>query len=41
MYMAPECLDGWPVDYRSDMFSLGVLLEGMAGIAFWEISTHK
>jgi CheY-like chemotaxis protein len=31
MYMAPECLQGWPADCRTDIFSLGVVLEEMAG----------
>jgi serine/threonine protein kinase len=30
MYMAPECLQGWPADCLSDIFSLGVMLEEMA-----------
>ena len=30
-YMAPECLQGWPADCRTDIFSLGVVLEQMAG----------
>jgi len=30
MYMAPECLHGWPADCRTDIFSLGVVLEEMA-----------
>ena len=30
MYMAPECLQGWPADSKTDIFSLGVLLEEMA-----------
>lgn len=29
-YMAPECLHGWPADSRTDIFSLGVVLEEMA-----------
>jgi serine/threonine protein kinase len=31
IYMAPECLHGWPADCRTDIFSLGVVLEEMAG----------
>jgi CheY-like chemotaxis protein len=31
MYLAPECLHGWPSDCRTDIFSLGVVLEEMAG----------
>src|SRR5262249_29982921 len=31
MYMSPECLQGWPADCRADIFSLGVMLEEMAG----------
>lgn len=30
-YMAPECFEGWPADCRTDIFSLGVVLEEMAG----------
>ncbi len=30
MYMAPECLHGWPADRLTDIFSLGVVLEEMA-----------
>ena len=29
-YMAPECFQGWPADRRTDIFSLGVVLEEMA-----------
>src|ERR1051326_4460050 len=31
LYMAPECLHGWPADCRTDIFSLGVVLGEMAG----------
>jgi CheY-like chemotaxis protein len=31
MYLAPECLHGWPADCRTDIFSLGVVLEELAG----------
>jgi serine/threonine protein kinase len=30
MYLAPECLHGTPADCRTDIFSLGVVLEEMA-----------
>jgi serine/threonine protein kinase len=30
-YMAPECFEGRPADCRTDIFSLGVVLEEMAG----------
>lgn len=30
-YMAPECFEGWPTDCRTDIFSLGMVLDEMAG----------
>ncbi|MBI4476588.1 MAG: protein kinase [Acidobacteria bacterium] len=32
-YMAPECLDEWPADCETDVFSAGVVLEEMAAAA--------
>jgi len=30
-YLAPECFEDWPADCKTDIFSLGLVLEEMAG----------